>query len=107
MLGEADGLLHLINFDEPFGLSMVESMACGTPVIAMGKGSIPEVIEDGKTGFIVENIKGAVDAVGKLASINRVDCRARVEERFTVARMGQKYLDLYGRILAKREHDCP
>ena len=105
VLGEADGLLHLINFDEPFGLSMVEAMACGTPVIAMGRGSIPEVIKDAKTGFIVGNIEEAVDAVGKLANIVRFDCRVRVEERFTATRMAQEYLDLYGRILAEREND--
>ncbi len=105
VLGEADGLLHLINFDEPFGLSMVEAMACGTPVIAMRRGSIPEVIEDGKTGFIVENIEEAAEAVGKLANINRGDCRNRVEKQFSVTRMAQEYLNLYGRILAEREND--
>lgn len=102
VLGEADALLHLINFDEPFGLSMIEAMACGTPVIAVGRGSIPEVVEDGKTGFIVENIKGAVEAVVKLGSISRLDCRSHVEERFTATRMAQNYLDLYRRILEKR-----
>jgi len=78
VLGGALALLHPISFDEPFGLSLVESMACGTPVVAFNRGSMPEIIRDGETGYIVEDIEGAIDAVAKVTSINRYTCRVRV-----------------------------
>ncbi len=100
LLGKALALLHPINFEEPFGLSVVEAMACGTPVIAFNKGSMPEILEDGKTGFLVSNVEEAVHAVGKLKHIHRQDCRKTVEERFTSDRMTKNYMMVYQQILA-------
>ena len=74
---------------------MIEAMACGTPVIACNRGSVPEIVEDGLTGFIVEDEAGAVAAVGRLDSLDRAAVRRRFEERFTARRMAQDYLDLY------------
>ena len=98
-LGQARGLLHLIGFDEPFGLSVVEAMACGTPVIAYARGSMPELIEDGVTGFLVGSFDEAVEAIGRLGEIDRAACRRAVETRFSVDRMADNYLALYRRIL--------
>ncbi|HTG39141.1 glycosyltransferase, partial [Sphingomonas sp.] len=98
-LGRARALLHLINFDEPFGLSVVEAMACGTPVIAMRRGSMPELIEDGVTGFLVDSIEQAAAAVEHVDSIDRAACRRAVEARFSVGRMADDYIALYRRIL--------
>ena len=95
VLGGADALLHLVRFAEPFGLSMVEAMACGTPVIATPLGSVPEVVADGRTGFHVEGVDAAVAAVGRLAELDRADCRAHVEQRFGVDRMVDGYLEVY------------
>ena len=100
-LGGALCLLHLIGFDEPFGLSVVEAMACGTPVIAFDRGSMPELIEHGVTGFLVDTVDEAVEAVGRVGALDRVACRARVAERFSVDRMADRYLDLYRRILGR------
>ena len=99
VLGNALALLHLISFEEPFGLSMVESMACGTPVIAFPRGSIPEVIRHGETGYIVEDVEHAVDAVAALRSIDRSACREDVEQRFSHTRMARDYVDAYEKIL--------
>lgn len=99
-LGQAKGLLHLIGFDEPFGLSVIEAMACGTPVIAYRRGSMPELIEHGKTGFLVDSFEEAVEAIGRLGEIDRRACRRAVEERFTVQRMADEYASLYHRILS-------
>ena len=95
MLGSARALLHLINFDEPFGLSVIEAMACGTPVIACNRGSMPELIEHGVTGFLVDDVQGAVEAIARIGEIDRSACRARVAARFTVDRMADRYLSLY------------
>jgi glycosyltransferase involved in cell wall biosynthesis len=105
VLGGALALLHLIHFDEPFGLSVVESMACGTPVIAFGRGSMPEIIHDGSTGFLVEDVDAAVQAVGRIETISRRRCRDEVEERFTCRRMADEYLAVYQKILEDREND--
>ncbi|HLV07799.1 MAG TPA: glycosyltransferase family 4 protein [Croceibacterium sp.] len=99
-LGQAKGLLHLIGFDEPFGLSVIEAMACGTPVIAYRRGSMPELIEHGRTGFLVDSFEEAVEAIGRLGEIDRRVCRRAVEERFTVQRMADEYAALYRRILS-------
>jgi glycosyltransferase involved in cell wall biosynthesis len=99
-LGGARALLHLIGFDEPFGLSVIEAMACGTPVIAYNRGSMPELIEHGVTGFLVDTFDEAVEAIGRIGEIDRAACRRAVEERFTVERMAQRYLELYERILS-------
>lgn len=98
-LGQARGLLHLIGFDEPFGLSVVEAMACGTPVIAYARGSMPELIEHGVTGFLVHSFEEAVAAIDRLGEIDRAACRRAAEARFSVDRMADEYLALYRRIL--------
>jgi glycosyltransferase involved in cell wall biosynthesis len=99
VLGGALALLHLISFDEPFGLSMVESQACGTPVIAFGRGSIPEIIKNDETGFIVADVEQAVEAVAAVNSIDRAACREDVEQRFSQARMASNYVHVYEEIL--------
>jgi glycosyltransferase involved in cell wall biosynthesis len=104
LLGNARCLLHPIQFDEPFGLSVVESMACGTPVIAFNKGSMPEIIEAGRTGFLVDTVQEAVAAVDRVAQIDRATCRRHVERHFTVDRMVDDYLLVYQAILEKMAH---
>jgi glycosyltransferase involved in cell wall biosynthesis len=99
VLGKARALLHLINFDEPFGLSVIEAMACGTPVIAINRGSMPELIDHGVTGFLVDSVDGAVEAIARIGDIDRAACRAAVEARFTVDRMVDRYLELYRELL--------
>ena len=99
MLGQAAALLHLIGFDEPFGLSVIEAMACGTPVIAINRGSMPELIDHGVTGFLVDDVEGAIAAVARLGEIDRSACRAAVAARFTVERMADRYHALYRSIL--------
>jgi glycosyltransferase involved in cell wall biosynthesis len=99
MLGSARALLHLINFDEPFGLSVVEAMACGTPVIAKNRGSMPELIDHGVTGFLVDDLDGAVEAVARIDEIDRAACRAAVAARFTVDQMADRYLALYRKVI--------
>jgi glycosyltransferase involved in cell wall biosynthesis len=99
-LGSAYAMLHLIGFEEPFGLSVVEAMACGTPVIAYRRGSMPELIDDGKTGFLVDSFEEAVDAIGRIGEIDRTACRQSVAERFTVDRMADRYLELYRSLLS-------
>lgn len=98
-LGGARALLHLINFDEPFGLSVVEAMACGTPVIATRRGSMPEIIEHGVTGFLVDDMAGAIDAIERAETIDRAACRCAVADRFSIDRMADDYIALYRRIL--------
>lgn len=98
-LGSARALLHLINFEEPFGLSVVEALACGTPVIAFNRGSMPELIEHGVTGFLVDSVDEAVAAVDRIGEIDRAACRASVAARFTVERMADRYLSLYRSLL--------
>jgi glycosyltransferase involved in cell wall biosynthesis len=105
VLGHALALLHLISFDEPFGLSMVESMACGTPVIAFARGSIPEIVRDGETGYIVDDIEGAINAVATVRTIDRSICRADVEKRFASTRMARDYVRVYQEILNRETHD--
>jgi glycosyltransferase involved in cell wall biosynthesis len=105
VLGGALALLHLISFDEPFGLSLVESMACGTPVVAFNRGSMPEIIRDGETGYIVEDIEGAINAVTSVTSINRSTCRADVEKRFSNSRMARDYVRVYDTILNAERRD--
>ncbi|WP_010544135.1 glycosyltransferase family 4 protein [Sphingomonas elodea] len=100
-LGHARALLHLINFDEPFGLSVIEAMACGTPVIAIRRGSMPELIDDGATGLLVRSAEEAVEAVDRVAAIDRADCRRAVEARFSVEAMADAYIALYRRILER------
>ena len=99
LLGEAYALLHPINFNEPFGLSVAEAMLCGTPVIAFNKGSMPELIKDSKTGFLVETIQQAAEAVNSINSISRDYCRKWAESKFSRIKMIDGYLKVYKRIL--------
>jgi glycosyltransferase involved in cell wall biosynthesis len=94
-LSGAIALLVPIDWPEPFGLVMIEAMACGTPVIAFNRGSVPEIIDDGLTGFIVEDINGAIGAVDRLGHLSRDKIRRRFEERFTARRMALDYLGVY------------
>ncbi len=99
-LAGAAALLFPIDWPEPFGLVMIEAMACGTPVIAYRSGSVPEVVEDGVTGFIVESEAQAVMAVGELGRLDRRKVRARFEERFSAKRMASEYESKYREMLA-------
>jgi glycosyltransferase involved in cell wall biosynthesis len=98
-LGNASALLFPIDWPEPFGLVMIEALACGTPVIAYRKGSVPELLEDGVSGFVVETIAQAVQAVGRVASLSRSKCRQVFEALFGAARMARDYVRLYHRLL--------
>ena len=100
-LSGARALLVPIDWPEPFGLVMIEAMACGTPVIAYNRGSVPEIIEHGLTGYIVEDEAQAVAAVGRLNRLNRRSIRRSFEQRFTAERMAEDYLALYRRLAAK------
>ena len=102
LLGGAVALLHLIDFDEPFGYSVVEAMACGTPVVAFRRGSMPELVEDARTGYVVDDVDGAVAAVARVGSLDRTGIRLRAVERFDVARMVDEYLAAYATVLAAR-----
>jgi glycosyltransferase involved in cell wall biosynthesis len=99
LLGGALALVHLIEFAEPFGLSVIESLATGTPVIARSLGSMPELIRHGQTGFLVEDLQQAEAAVGAVPRLNRRDCRADVERRFTADRMVDRYAELFARVV--------
>jgi glycosyltransferase involved in cell wall biosynthesis len=98
-LANAYALLFSIDWPEPFGLVLIESMACGTPAIAYRRGSVPELVEDGVSGFIVDNIDEAVKAVSKVQGFERRRCRQAFEERFTAPRMAKDYLRMYRRLL--------
>jgi glycosyltransferase involved in cell wall biosynthesis len=99
LLGGADALLHLIGFDEPFGYSVVEAMACGTPVIAFSRGSMGELIEEGVTGFLVHDVRAAEDAAARVTELDRVVIRARAVERFGVKRMVDAYIAAYDEVV--------
>lgn len=96
-------MLHPVTWPEPFGLTLIEAMACGSPVIAFNKGSIPELISHGKTGFIVSNIKDMCSAVSRIDTINRQYCRERALTTYTAQRMADGYEEIYERILSDRE----
>ena len=98
-LGHARALLHLIGFEEPFGLSVVEAMACGTPVIAYRRGSMAELIEDKVTGFLVDDFDEAVAAVARIDQVDRAACRARAATLFSIDRMAARYTALYERVI--------
>jgi len=101
-LGDALALLFPIDWPEPFGLVLIEAMANGTPVIAFGRGSVPEIIEDGLTGFIVDSLDAAVAAVPLAKQLDRVAIRRRFEQRFTSERMARDYLRIYDQVLSAR-----
>ncbi len=104
-LGRASALLFPIDWSEPFGLVMIESMACGTPVVAYRTGSVPEVITDGVNGFVVDDLDGAVDAVQRLGELDRHAVRQSFEDRFTVDRMARDYIALFEHLVASRWRD--
>jgi glycosyltransferase involved in cell wall biosynthesis len=99
-LSGAFALLLPIDWPEPFGLVMIEAMACGTPVVGFHAGSVPEVVEDGVTGYVVKDETGAVAAIGRIGELSRARVRERFEERFTARRMVQQYLEVYRRLMA-------
>jgi glycosyltransferase involved in cell wall biosynthesis len=104
LMGNALAVLHPVMEPERFGLVMTESMACGTPVIAFDKGSPREVIRHGETGFVVDDVSAAADAVHRVHDINRHACRKHVEEHFSIQRMVQGYLDAYRQVLSEHRN---
>ena len=100
LLGQAAVLLHPINFNEPFGMSVAEAMLCGTPVIAFNKGAMPELIKQNETGYLVNTVDEAVEGVGQLSHINRLDCHQWAQSQFSSDKMVDDYLKLYQKILA-------
>ncbi len=105
-LGRAAALLFPIDWPEPFGLVMIEAMACGTPVIAYRRGSVPEVIEENVSGFLVNTIEEAVAAVGQIQNLDRVKVRAEFERHFTAERMARDYVSIYRQLLATRNRSA-
>lgn len=99
---QAEAFLFPIKWEEPFGLVMVEAMAAGTPVIGMRRGSVPEVVKDGKTGFVVDTVEQMADAVKRIPEIDRAACRQHVEENFSTERMVDNYEEAYYKILEKQ-----
>lgn len=102
LLAHAAALLFPIDWPEPFGLVMIEALACGTPVIAYDHGSVPEIVEHGRNGFLVDSIPAAVDAVRRVNEISRAECRRIFEQRFTAERMAADYVEAYRATLAAR-----
>jgi glycosyltransferase involved in cell wall biosynthesis len=102
LLGGAFALLHLSNFEEPFGLSTVEAMATGTPVIARGRGAVPEIVRHGETGFIVDTVDEAVRALDEIPALDRRRVRRHVEQHFSRDRMVDEYLRVYHEVLQPR-----
>lgn len=105
-LGNALALLFLIDWPEPFGLAMIEALACGTPVIARARGSVPEIIEHGTSGFIVENVEEAVKAVRDISRLSRKRCREIFEKRFSTVRMARNYETVYQELIKTAAHDA-
>jgi glycosyltransferase involved in cell wall biosynthesis len=91
--------VHLVAYDEPFGLSVIEAFACGTPVVAYQRGAMSELIRPGENGFLAHDIPTALDALARIETIDRAACRADAERRFSARRMADDYLHLYSRIL--------
>jgi len=101
LLGHAAALLHLIDFDEPFGLSVAEAMLCGTPVVAINRGSMPELVVHGKTGLLVSDVDEAVQLIDRLPALSRQECLRWATEMFSQDKMVDRYLDVYRSILAR------
>jgi glycosyltransferase involved in cell wall biosynthesis len=106
LLGGALALVFPIDWPEPFGLVLVEALACGTPAVAFPRGAVPEILEDGVTGFLVGGVDEAVRAVGRVATLDRRRCRQAFEERFTAERMARDYLAVYERLLGTQGPLC-
>lgn len=102
LLANARALVFPVQWPEPFGMVVIEAMACGTPTIAFRRGAVPEIVEEGVTGFVVDDVEGAVRAIDRIDALSRVRCRAAFEARFTSARMAADYLSVYERLLAPR-----
>ena len=105
LLGRALGLIFPIDWPEPFGLAMIEAMACGTPVVARRRGSVPSIVEHGRTGFIVDDVVSGVEAVQRLTTLDRAAVRAAFEERFTARRMALDYVALYEKLIEESASD--
>jgi glycosyltransferase involved in cell wall biosynthesis len=103
LLGTARALLMPILWDEPFGIVMAEAMACGTPVIGLNRGSVPEVIEDGKTGFVLDDVQQMITSIPRLRELNRSNCRTRAEQLYSQPAITERYLDLYRDIRLRRQ----
>jgi glycosyltransferase involved in cell wall biosynthesis len=99
LLGQARALLMPILWEEPFGIVMAEAMACGTPVLGLARGAVPEVVEDGVTGFVRPDIDGLVEAVGRIGEIDRSACRGRVEKIYSDRAVIEAYLELYRELI--------
>lgn len=106
-LGNALALLAPVNWPEPFGISIIEAIACGTPVIAFARGSVPEIVNQSKSGFIVRTVDEAVAAIRKVRRLSRKTCRKIFERRFTAARMAQDYVEIYKRLLGEKSSAHP
>src|SRR5205809_2786487 len=104
-LGNATALIFPIDWPEPFGLAMIEAMSCGTPVIAWRSGAVPEVMEEGRTGFIVKELADAVEAVRRVPELSRKRCREVFEQRFTAEQMAHDYVQVYQRLIKSKQHD--
>jgi len=104
-LGNAYALLSPIDWPEPFGLVMIEAMACGTPVIAYRGGAVPEIMQEGQTGFIVEEVEDAVEAARRIPKLSRKRCREVFEQRFTVSRMASDYVQVYERLINRKQDE--
>jgi len=102
LLGGAYALLHPANFEEPFGLSVAEAFFCGTPVIAFNRGSMPELIIDGKTGYLVSDINEGIESLKNIKTLNRNDCRTSAKNKFTRSKMAGDYIEVYKKIINKK-----
>ena len=100
MLGRSAVLIHPVAFDEPFGLAVVEAMMCGTPVVAFDRGAMPEVVDEGVTGYVVSDTDAAVAAVDRAAALDRAGCHDLAAKRFSAQRMVHDYLEVYERVLS-------
>lgn len=105
LLGNAIAMLFPIDWPEPFGLAMIESMACGTPVITRNKGSVPEIIDEGVTGFIIDGVESGVRAIEAAAAIDRRECRRVFERRFSARRMANDYARVYSALIREPQRD--
>jgi glycosyltransferase involved in cell wall biosynthesis len=103
LIGNAAALLAPFDWPEPFGLVFIEALACGTPILAYRRGSVPEIIDEGKTGFICETVEQMVEAVPKISTLDRQQCRLVFEQRFTVQRMVQHYLSAYENLIVQQD----
>jgi glycosyltransferase involved in cell wall biosynthesis len=106
-LGDAAALVFPIDWPEPFGIVMIEAMACGTPVLAFARGSVPEVVDHGISGYLVETVDEAVEMLPKTLALDRAGARAAFDRRFTASRMAHNYLSIYRRLVASPPEIAP